>query len=226
MRSSLALVVLVLGCAPAPVTSPSADGGCLDAPRVFANVVENARDLGGSPGVRCGQLFRGAVPSAQPVCASFANAGVKTVIDLRVPSERQGDPDAACLSTQASMVLAPMPIPYNVSPSDYLADLDSPAVRTVFAQLGDASAYPLFFHCTYGRDRSGVVAALILSSLGVSREDILRDYQRTTEDGLRTTPASLEAVLDEVDRRGGIEAHLTAIGVTPAELATLRAQGH
>ena len=51
-----------------------------------------------------------------------------------------------------------------------------------FAQLfshllaGDA---PLVFHCTAGKDRTGLAAALILSALGVSQEDILHDYLLT-----------------------------------------------
>lgn len=213
----------MIGPGPAPVT---ADAGCQPGTFVFDGTVLNARDLGGTATsmgqVACGAILRGAAPSSSAACAPFVALGVKTVIDLREPSERQNVPDAACLP--GPLVLAPMPIPYNVSPADYLADLDATAsVRTVFTQLGDEGAYPLFFHCTYGRDRSGVIAALVLLVLGASREDILAEYQLTRAAGLSTSPASLEAVLDEVARRGGIEAHLRAIGVTDAELATLRA---
>lgn len=35
------------------------------------------------------------------------------------------------------------------------------------------------WHCTYGKDRTGCAAALILSALGVSRKDILDDYEAT-----------------------------------------------
>ena len=38
---------------------------------------------------------------------------------------------------------------------------------------------PLVFHCTAGKDRTGLAAALILSALGVSQEDILQDYLLT-----------------------------------------------
>ena len=38
---------------------------------------------------------------------------------------------------------------------------------------------PLVFHCTAGKDRTGLAAALILSALGVSRENILHDYMLT-----------------------------------------------
>ena len=40
---------------------------------------------------------------------------------------------------------------------------------------------PVFFHCTQGKDRVGVASALILSALGVSREEIIKDFELTNE---------------------------------------------
>ena len=40
---------------------------------------------------------------------------------------------------------------------------------------------PLVFHCTAGKDRTGFAAALILSALGVSRDDIMADYLLTNQ---------------------------------------------
>ena len=40
---------------------------------------------------------------------------------------------------------------------------------------------PLLFHCTAGKDRTGLAAALILSALGVSQEDIWQDYLLTNQ---------------------------------------------
>ena len=112
-----------------------------------------------------------------------------------------------------------------MSANEYLIDLHTDdTVKTLFATLGDEANYPIAFHCTYGRDRTGVAAALVLFTLGVSREEIKADYQRTAENGISTTPASLDAVLNEIDRLGGVEAHLNSIGVGPSSLATLRAR--
>ncbi len=49
------------------------------------------------------------------------------------------------------------------------------AFRALFIQL-ERSDLPLVFNCTAGKDRTGVAAALILSSLGVSREQVIQDY--------------------------------------------------
>ncbi|MBN2467217.1 MAG: tyrosine-protein phosphatase [Deltaproteobacteria bacterium] len=47
---------------------------------------------------------------------------------------------------------------------------------TVFHRLAQPESLPLVFHCTGGKDRSGVCAALILLSLGVSEETVIYDY--------------------------------------------------
>ena len=53
-----------------------------------------------------------------------------------------------------------------------------------FAELFEhllTSSDPILFHCTAGKDRTGLAAALILSALGVSEEDIWRDYLLTNQ---------------------------------------------
>jgi protein-tyrosine phosphatase len=53
-----------------------------------------------------------------------------------------------------------------------------------FAELFEhllAKPDPLLFHCTAGKDRTGLAAALILSALGVSEQDIWQDYLLTNQ---------------------------------------------
>ena len=53
-----------------------------------------------------------------------------------------------------------------------------------FAELFEhllAKPEPLLFHCTAGKDRTGLAAALILSALGVSEKDIWQDYLLTNQ---------------------------------------------
>jgi hypothetical protein len=142
------------------------------------------------------------------------------VIDLRVATELTASP--ACVTDRARVVLAPLPVPYNVSPADYIAILDeTTSIAEAFRAIGDASAYPLYAHCTWGRDRTGVLFALILRALDVSRDEILREYLLSKE-RVGAHPESLEAALDEIERRGGIGAYLASAGVTEAEVAALR----
>ena len=53
-------------------------------------------------------------------------------------------------------------------------------LRSFFDQLL-AAQQPLVFHCTAGKDRTGVAAALLLSALGVSRADVMQDFLLTNE---------------------------------------------
>ena len=98
---------------------------------------------------------------------------------------------------------------------------------TLFQALLQADS-PLVFHCTAGKDRTGVAAALILLALGVSHEDVARDYL-LTNDVFRHTPTAsaelpaaaaavlwrvqsgfLEAALQTIESRyGGVEAYLS-----------------
>jgi protein-tyrosine phosphatase len=210
-------------------------GACTPGQRILVGEVLNARDLGGTPlsnrepvaTVACGAVYRGAALAGLSGCgcAEVARLGIRTVIDLRTPDERLAAPEASCVAAQAALVQAPMPIPYSVSPADYLADLEATeTVAAAFAVLGDLEAYPVYFHCVYGRDRSGVLAAVVLLALGATRDAVMAEYELTAAAGLSTYPASLEAVLDEIDARGGVEAYLAAAGVPAETLAILRAR--
>jgi len=176
--------------------------------------------------VACGQLYRGAPLFAfsSEACADFRALGIRTVIDLRTEDERLQKPDAPCVAAAANIVLAPLPIPYNVSREDYIADLDTKSsIAAAMHVLGDPASYPVYFHCTWGRDRTGVLSAVILLALGASRDEILRDY-RLSEATVGAFPDSLVGMLEELDRRGGIEPFLTASGVPMADVEALRAQ--
>jgi hypothetical protein len=50
------------------------------------------------------------------------------------------------------------------------------AISETLAVLTDPTAYPAVIHCSVGKDRTGIVMAVILSLLGVADEDIVADY--------------------------------------------------
>ena len=45
--------------------------------------------------------------------------------------------------------------------------------------FADPDNYPIIFHCTYGRDRTGTLAFIINGLLGVDKKDLFRDYELT-----------------------------------------------
>jgi len=56
----------------------------------------------------------------------------------------------------------------------------TPHYRAMFAKLIESDE-PLLFHCTGGKDRTGIGAALVLTALGVDRETVMQDYLMSTE---------------------------------------------
>lgn len=66
--------------------------------------------------------------------------------------------------------------------ADFLLDgyktmaIHNNAFKELFNVIKDKNRVPLIFHCTAGKDRTGVGAALILLALGVSEEDVIKDY--------------------------------------------------
>ncbi|MDR0599926.1 MAG: tyrosine-protein phosphatase [Treponema sp.] len=64
-----------------------------------------------------------------------------------------------------------------------------PRYRELFALLAESSNTPLLYHCTAGKDRTGLASALILHALGADRKTIMKDYLESAE-YLRPTYAS------------------------------------
>ena len=82
-----------------------------------------------------------------------------------------------------------------------LVDLPSAHVnyRTFFEGLADAANRPALFHCTTGKDRTGWAAATLLMLLGVSDDDVMRDYLLTNDELLPV----MQQVLDRFAAGGG-----------------------
>jgi protein-tyrosine phosphatase len=252
-------------------------GAVVGARRLAMDGTLNFRDLGGYVGeggraLRWGRLFRsdhlGAVTEAD--LALLDAVGVRLVIDFRSDAERA---EYGSLSHDGVEVRREPIVEHmvdQVTPLErimrreltswtaedmaamYRSMLDRFAERfgAVVRAAADEANHPLVFHCTAGKDRTGLAAALILRTLGVSEADTLDDYElthrfrterRITElrprfeaAGIDLEPlmaffapprAAMVAALDHLERRhGGVNAYLTGpAGVSPAGLDTLRA---
>ncbi len=232
--------------------------------------ITNLRDLGGYPTAdggttRWGQVFR--ADALHKLTAddleAFAELGVRTVFDLRGDVERDEFPGPVPsrhvpISGRPVGVVAPPP-PAETFAADgeqllrdmYVGILEHSAtnVATVLRGLADPDAVPAVFHCHGGKDRTGVVAAVLLLALGVDRETVLDDYEATRryrrledqQDSLASllangvSPEAAAAVLgtprwamaaavDAVDEvYGGVDRYLREVaGLTDAEVAALR----
>ncbi len=222
-------VLLLLGTSACTQVPDEGAQRCRDA--VLEGDVTNARDLGGWPlrgggRVACGRLYRGGDLHAlgDLGCGAFAALGITTVVDLRESTTQAEKPAVSCVAEQASVVSAPLPKLLPDTPENYLALFDEgAAVAQLFSALAAPDGTPAYFHCVIGRDRASFAAALVLLALGAERGTVVEEFEASTAAGVEVRVECIEAVLDEVELRGGIEATLRAMGVAAADIEDLRA---
>jgi len=159
----------------------------------------NLRDLGGIM-IAGGKLRKNLVIrtddiayATQEIADSLVEGGLSAVIDLRSPAE---------VALTGRGPLAQFPVAYHNLPLINDVSRSNPQVSEGFTHAGMGQMYldivensaahlvialniiayspgATAFHCAAGRDRTGVVAAMLLLALGASDEDIVEDYALT-----------------------------------------------
>lgn len=124
--------------------------------------------------------------------------GITTIIDLRSEEEANTKPSAFANDNlfnyyHFSIVEGMMP-PHSLAevPTSYMKIAQADSMKDVFKTIAHAPNGVLY-HCTAGKDRTGVVSAILLSLAGVSDEDIVYDYAISRE----LNKVRLEAFLKE-----------------------------
>lgn len=174
----------------------------------------NVRDLGGYPSAagetRWGTLFRAdALHSLSAEDQQRLRArGVRTVIDLRHSAETSAQPNVfaeaediryhnipifrAAVSGQQSVQTPDLRTIYR-----YIVEDCRDGLTEVLTTIADAEEGGVLFHCTAGKDRTGIVAALLLDLAGVAAETIADDYALTTGAMAHIRPKLLARVREE-----------------------------
>ena len=167
----------------------------------------NFRDCGGyhtpTGRVREGMIFRSdrlseLTPGDFGVLAGL-NLGL--IVDLRRPSETESHPTRWPGTTTPEIWHAPILDDEGHSPSARSIQAQDPEISAalmadlyrslvseeatrqrfmrILTRLSDADTPPFVFHCAAGKDRTGVLAAILLGALGVSEQDIVADFMLT-----------------------------------------------
>lgn len=161
-------------------------------------MIRNFRDLGGiqtrsSLRIPNGFLFRSANLSS---ATEEDLARISTVIDLRTATGRERSPDrlpqrityhaipifdeaTAGITRDASLDT----VPDMVSLYREMVVSCQPAIQSVLSIIfsHDYSTGGCLWHCTAGKDRCGVITACVLAALGVSKDEIIKDYMRSND---------------------------------------------
>jgi protein-tyrosine phosphatase len=183
--------------------------------------------------------------------------GIRSIVDLRKPDEIElhpnpfAEPGSHGIAYISISLVDPARAPseFTTLANDYKGMIDryQSTIAEILTVIASAPPGGVLIHCMAGKDRTGIIAAFLLSLVGVPNEIIAADYAMTSEclrpmdeDWLENGPgeraerersqARVKArdevmleVLAHVDERyGGVEAYLLEAGVTAADIQRLR----
>ncbi len=186
----------------------------------------NLRDVGGYPTqdggrTRWGVLYRSDGLSELTLVDHeiLADRGLRVVLDLRDDDEFLPSPDAV-QGLDVRHVSVPIfenslfKIPLDEFPTleDHYRKIlreHKHQVAAAVRALGENDSLPAIVHCTAGKDRTGLIVALVLSLVGVSDRWIVRDYEASQE----ILGAAFVRKVEELYDQAGI--HRSKMGTAP-----------
>jgi len=210
----------------------------------------NGRELGAFTGldgrrvdatrlIRSESLDKVTAAGAQTLAGKYH---VDLVVDLRTPGQVAAKPDVTIPGAKVvdiSMFGADGDYPddtvmyHDLTDKGYVDAADRGPMISAYAQvlqiLATHTTGTVLIHCSHGMDRTGTVIDLLDRVLGVDSADVLHDYLLSnTQLGVTwATPQLLQGTFehDVATKYAGMDSYLSkTIGVTPAEVAALRAR--
>lgn len=172
--------------------------------RLVLDGAANFRDLGGyrtagGGRTRWGLVFRSDAPHrlTEADLAAIGRLGLRVAYDLRMEEERSLAPSALPSSVRREVLamggsasqtreitdlfvsgqLTRLPEDFLIQVYRAMAELEAPSFGQLLAGLAEPGGLPALIHCTAGKDRTGMSAALLLTVLGVDEATVLDDYE-------------------------------------------------
>ena len=223
----------------------------------------NVRELGGHPTrdgatTRRRSLLRAddLVQLTAAGVQALADYGVRTVVDLRWPAEVAARPHPVALGDRkvryyGISLLAGDELEWASLSGECTKEMwkcavlehTRPQLKAVLEIIAGAAAEPLLFHCVAGKDRTGLIAALLLALADVEPDAIAADYAASTAqladaylqryanldrteilEALRCPEQGVHNMLDYLAQYGGAAGYLRAIGLSDGTIEGLRAR--
>lgn len=231
----------------------------------------NVRDIGGYPTADGSVTRRGALLRGDDLCrltpagcAALRDYGVRTIIDLRQPAQVAATPHpfgpdgvhAGAVRYHNLLLRDPRELPLETATGGrptfldiyrLVVDRSAPRVAAVVRAVAEAPAGGVLVHCQVGKDRTGLVVALLLALAGVPDATIAADYARSEvylrplyrararaeghdqarrlppDENRRSRPETMFGLLAHLrTAHGGARAYLLAAGLAPADLDRAR----
>ena len=226
-----------------------------NAPKSLLETTLNTRDLGGyrsaisGKPLRSWSILRSDVPGepSQNDIRLLRQHNILTIIDMRGPKDTESRPSGFADREGFTCIHVPIEEGSGIPEStdavgrSYLDIAQSKNIVRVFRSIAAAQS-GVMINCTAGKDRTGVVSAVLLGLCGVSGEDVVRDYM-LTKTYSRERFAYIHSLYPSVDMNivipderymreflallaaeyGSFRDYLTAIGVTDGEIERIAA---
>jgi protein-tyrosine phosphatase len=195
--------------------------------------ITNVRDIGGWPlpgdnRVRQGMAYRSSEMNTHLAInrkgkqVLLDELGIRTDLDIRKENAQP-----ALNMKQVNWINIPVR-PY----ADIVDPEQQDSYRRIFELFAEPERYPVLFHCWGGADRAGTVAFLLNALLGVSMENLARDYELTTLSiwGVRSRESTeFRELLEELSAYAAgasinrqVEKYLLSTGLDAKHIQTIR----
>jgi len=195
----------------------------------------NVRDVGGwktadGKTVKQGMLYRGSEldGASEPQFQLTEDSAeimrsqlqIKTELDLR-QENLEGARDVLGKEVKRYCISSP-------SYDEFLSYNGKKNMKAVFDVLAEEANYPVYLHCSYGTDRTGVVCYVLEALLGMSQEDCYREWELSVLSNGTGNHEAMNRFMTEFQKLEGetlqdkAENYLLSAGITQAQIDSIR----